>query len=70
MTRKRLKKKPKREMKKPRGWTKKLQNGFIQNKKEELLRKLQRKQRKQLEKKLKKLKESSMKSYKSRKQRS
>ena len=69
MTRQRLKKKPKSEMKKPRGWKNKLQKGFIQKKKEEMLRKLQRKQRKQLEKKLKKLKESSMKSYKSRKQR-
>ena len=70
MTRQRLKKKPKSEMKNPRGWKNKPQNGFIQKNKEELLRKLQRKQRKQLEKKLKKLKGSSMQSYKIRKQRS
>ena len=67
MTRKRLKKKPESEMKNPRGRKKKLQKGFIQKNKEEMLRKLQRRQ---LEKKLKKLKESLMKSYKSRKQRS
>ena len=61
MTRQRLKKKPEGKMKRPRGWKKKLQKGFIQKKKEELLRKQPRKQRKQ--------RESWMRSFKGKKRR-
>ena len=59
MNRQRLKKKPKGGMKNPRGWRKRMQKGFIQKKKEELLRKQPRKQRKQ--------RESSMRSFKGKK---
>ena len=60
MNRLRRRKKPKEEMKKLRGWKRKLQDGCIQKKKqkEELLRKHLRKQKKQLGKKKKKRKGS------------
>ena len=76
MSRLRLRRNPKGGMKKPIGWQKKLQKGYIEKKRKELLKKQLRNPRKQLkrykkqlEKQLKKRKESSMRSYNRRRQR-
>ena len=71
MNKQKLRKKLREEMRKPKGWHKKLQGGCTQKKKrKEKLRKRQLEKLKKMQgKKKKKRKGSSMKSYRSKKKR-
>ena len=71
MSKQKLRRKPREEMRKLRGWHKKLQGGCTQKKKrKEKLRKRQLEKLKKMQgKKKKKRKRSSMRSYRSKKQR-